>query len=285
MGAGWGLTIPLSKIAVSGGYQHFGLIFWQLAICSVMLGLVLAARGRWPKVTPATFRLFLIIALVGTILPNSASYIAAFHLSGGVLSILMSTVPMFAFPVALIMGNENFQRRRALGLILGLAGVLVLIGPEVSLPGATGIGFVFLGLVASFFYGFEGNYVAKYGTQGLDPVETLFGACVLGTALVLPLAILSGQWIDPRPPWFAPDFALIFSSILHVIVYTGYVWLVGRTGSVFASQVSYTVTLFAVFWSITLLGERPSIWFWGALLIMLLGMFMVAPRRQNATIE
>jgi len=42
------------------------------------------------------------------------------------------------------------------------------------LPGATGIGFVFLGLVASFFYGFEGNYVAKYGTQGLDPVETLF---------------------------------------------------------------------------------------------------------------
>lgn len=108
---------------------------------------------------------------------------------------------------------------------------------------------------------------------------------MLGTAVVLSLAILSGQWIDPRPPWFAPDFALIFSSILHVIVYTGYVWLVGRTGSVFASQVSYTVTLFAVFWSITLLGERPSIWFWGALLIMLLGMFMVAPRRQNATIE
>ncbi len=113
----------------------------------------------------------------------------------------MSTVPMFAFPDAMIMGNENFQRGRALGLILGLTGVLVLIGPEVSLPGATGIGFVFLGLVASFFYGFEGNYVAKYGTQG----------------------------IDPRPPWFAPDFALIFSSILHVIVYTGYVWLVGRT--------------------------------------------------------
>ena len=77
MGAGWGMTIPLSKIAVSGGYQHFGLIFWQLVICSVSLGIVLAARGRWPKLTPATFRLFLLIALIGTILPNSASYKAA----------------------------------------------------------------------------------------------------------------------------------------------------------------------------------------------------------------
>ena len=27
MGAGWGLTQPLSKIAVSTGYRHFGLIF------------------------------------------------------------------------------------------------------------------------------------------------------------------------------------------------------------------------------------------------------------------
>ena len=285
MGAGWGMTIPLSKIAVSGGYQHFGLIFWQLVICSVSLGIVLAARGRWPKLTPATFRLFLLIALIGTILPNSASYKAAFHLPGGVLSILIATVPMFAFPIALLMGNEQFQMRRAIGLMLGLAGVLILIGPEASLPEAASIGFVFLGLVAPLFYGVEGNFVAKFGTQGLDPVETLFGACTLGTIIVLPAALMSDQWIDPRLPWAAPDYALVVSSMLHVAVYTSYVWLVGRVGSVFASQVSYAVTLFAVFWSITLLGERPSIWFWGALLIMLLGMFLVAPRRQNATID
>lgn len=31
MGAGWGATQPLSKIAVSEGYRHFGIIVWQLA--------------------------------------------------------------------------------------------------------------------------------------------------------------------------------------------------------------------------------------------------------------
>ena len=33
MGASWGLTIPLTKLAVSEDYQEFGLIFWQQMIC------------------------------------------------------------------------------------------------------------------------------------------------------------------------------------------------------------------------------------------------------------
>lgn len=32
MGIGWGATIPLTKVAVSEGYQEFGLIFWQQII-------------------------------------------------------------------------------------------------------------------------------------------------------------------------------------------------------------------------------------------------------------
>ena len=32
LGIGWGVTQPLAKIAVSDGYRHFGLVFWQLAI-------------------------------------------------------------------------------------------------------------------------------------------------------------------------------------------------------------------------------------------------------------
>ena len=191
---------------------------------------------------------------------------------------------MFAFPIALMMGNDRFQLRRLGGLVLGFIGVLILIGPEARLSESATIGFILLGLVAPLFYGFEGNYVAKYGTQGLDPVETLLGACILGIILIFPTTLASGQWIDLRLPWSAPDYALFVSSLLHVFVYTTYVWLVGRVGSVFASQVSYAVTLFAVFWSIILLGERPGLWFWGALLIMLLGMFLVAPRRQTASI-
>ena len=38
MGAGWGVTQPLAKIAVSEGYRAFGLIAWQLAIGAMATG-------------------------------------------------------------------------------------------------------------------------------------------------------------------------------------------------------------------------------------------------------
>ena len=44
-GIGWGASIPLSKIAVSGGHMPLGLIFWQFVIGVVLLGAFIAARG------------------------------------------------------------------------------------------------------------------------------------------------------------------------------------------------------------------------------------------------
>ena len=56
MGAGWGVTQPLSKIAVSTGYRHLGLIFWQLAPGAIAmaadLSFVLTTGDRRPARRP-----------------------------------------------------------------------------------------------------------------------------------------------------------------------------------------------------------------------------------------
>jgi hypothetical protein len=56
------------------------------------------------------------IALIGSVLPNAASYEAVRHLPSGVVSILLSLVPMFALPIALCWGLERFAALRALGV-------------------------------------------------------------------------------------------------------------------------------------------------------------------------
>ncbi|MCA0873213.1 DMT family transporter [Seohaeicola saemankumensis] len=281
LGAGWGITQPLAKIAVSEGYRHFGLIFWQLVISGALLAAITVVRGKRLSLQPRHLWLYLVIAQVGTVLPNAASYEAARHLPAGVLSVSIATVPMFAFPMALMMGNDHFQWSRLFGVVFGLIGVGLLIGPEASLPERAMVAFIPLALVAPAFYGFEGNYVARWGTGGLDPIQVLLGASVVGAALALPLAVFSGQWIDPRPPWGLPDLALIASSCVHALVYATYVWMVGRAGPVFASLVSYLVTGFGVMWSMALLGERYSGYFWAAVVMMVLGMFLVQPRRSE----
>lgn len=277
-GAAWGATQPLAKTAVSDGYRHFGILFWQLGLCAGCLGAVCAMRGKGLPMTRRALTVYLLLALVGSVLPGITSYSAAVHLPSGVLSILLSSVPILAFPIALALGLERFRWRRLAGLSLGFAGICLLVLPEASLPEAVPVIWVFVALVSSLFYAMESGGVARWGLGGLGPVQALCGASLLGALISLPLAVIRGQFIDPRGPWGAPDAAIIAAALLHAIAYTGYVWLVGRAGPVFTVQVAYFVTLFGVTWAMLFLGESYSRWFWAALALMLAGVALVQPR-------
>ena len=280
MGAGWGLTQPLAKIAVSGGHGAMGLVFWQLVIGAVLLSLINALRRRRLVISGPALRLYAFVAVAGTVLPNYTSYTAAFHLPSGVMSIVISAVPMFAFPIALALGTDRFSVRRLLGLSLGLAGVALIALPEASLPDAGMVAFLPLALVAPLCYAVEGNVVDRWGTLGLDGIEVLQGASIVGALIALPLALGLGHWVSPVPPWGSAEWALVASSVIHALTYATYVWMVGRAGAVFAAQVSTLVTGFGVVWAIVLLGEVYSLWVWAAMGLMVLGLLLVQPRER-----
>lgn len=281
-GMGWGLSQPLSKIAVSTGHRHFGLIFWQCAIGAGVMAAVSAAQGRaLPRHRGALFT-YVAIALLGTVIPNSAFYKAIAHLPAGVMSIVISLIPMMAFPIALWLGLERFALRRLGGLLAGLAGVLLLVMPEASLPDRSMLVWIPLALVGPLFYAFEGNYVARFGTAGVDAIRVLYGASLAGALMTLPLALGSGQFISPLRSYGLPEYALILSSVLNVFIYASYVWLVGRAGAVFSMQVSYLVTGFGMIWAMLILSESYSRYIWAAMCLVLLGVLLVQPRRKEA---
>ena len=53
-------------------------------------------------------------------------------------------------------------------------------------------------------------------------------------------------------------------------------------GPLFASQTGYVVTLAGVIWGIYLFGETHSAWVWGSVVVMMLGLALVTPRRTDA---
>ena len=281
MGAAWGLSIPLTKITVSTGYGQFGLIFWQFVIAVIVLGFVLFLRRKRPIFERKTIFLFIVLALLGTIFPNSASYVATYYLPASFIAILIATVPMFSFPMAMLMGLEKKDFRRISGLFIGLIGVIILTGPEASFPDRHLLIFIPLALLAPFFYAIEGNYVDKYGTAGQDPIQTFTGASILGTFLILPVTISTGQWIDPFQPWPIENYTHLASSCCHAFAYCAYVWLVSRAGAVFTAQVAYFVTAWGVAWSILILGEEASRYLWLSVAFMSFGMFLVLPRNNR----
>lgn len=278
LGLGWGVTQPLGKIATSTGHQPFGLIFWQLAICSVVLGAMSLPRGKGLVFRREALQFYVVVALLGTLIPNYTFYISVTHLPAGIMSILISTIPLIAFPLALALGIDRFSVLRLCGLLLGVAGVALIALPDGSLPATGMVAYLPLAMLGPLFYATEATYVAKWGTAGLDPVQAMFGASVVGAVLCLPVALASGQFIDPTAVWGRAEWALMASSSIHALVYASYVWLAARAGSVFASQTSYLVTATGLIWAMVLLGERFSPVVWLALVVMLSGVALVQPR-------
>ena len=109
LGVGWGSTQSLGKIATSTGHQPFGLIFWQLVIGAFVLGAVSLVRGRGMVFSRPAFVFYLVIAVIGTLIPNATFYASVVHLPAGIMSILISTVPLLAFPMALALGLDRFN--------------------------------------------------------------------------------------------------------------------------------------------------------------------------------
>lgn len=285
LGLGWGTTQPLGKIATSTGHPPFGLIFWQLVVCVVVLGTITLIRGRGLPTHRRALVFYVVVAFLGTLIPNATFYTSVARLPAGIMSILISTVPLMAFPLALALGIDRFSAARVVGLLLGLCGVALIALPNASLPEAGMAAFLPLAMVGPLFYAMEGTFVQRYGTAGMDPIQAMFGASLVGLVLVAPVMFGLGQWIDPTAAFGRAEVALVISSALHAVLYAGYVALAARAGAVFASQTSYIVTASGVFWAMILLGERFSPFVWAAMAVMLAGLALVQPRMRPVSVD
>jgi len=282
LGLGWGMTQPLGKMATAEGEGPFGLIFWQLVVCVLVLGALCLPRGKGLVFTGAALRFYGVVAALGTLIQNATFYLSVARLPSGVMSMIISAVPMIAFPLAVVFGMERFGWARLAGLCLGLVSVALLAAPGAVLPDAAMAAFLPVAMVGPLCYALEGLYVARNGTAGMDPVQAMFGASVAGLVGCLPLALVTGQFFDPFAGFGRPELALAGSSAIHALIYAAYVWLAFRAGAVFASQCSYIVTGAGIFWAMALLGERfpPSLWL--ALVLLLCGVALVSPRDRAA---
>lgn len=288
LGLGWGMTQPLGKLATTSGHGPFALIFWQLVICVLVLGALSLLRGgvgrgggwRGALARPA-LRFYAVVAVLGTLVPNATFYISAARLPSGIMSIIISAVPLLAFPIGLALRSEPFTWGRMAGLLLGLGAVALIAAPGASLP-AEAMAYLPLALLGPLFYAAEATYVARYGMAGLDPVQAMLGASVVALLASTPIAIWEGDFISPFVPWGWPEVGLVGCSAIHALMYAGYVWLAQRTGAVFAAQSSYITTASGVIWAMLFLGERFSPLIFAAMALLLVGVALVRPHGRDA---
>ena len=203
IGIGWGSTQPLGKIAASTGHPPFGLIFWQLVVCVLVLGVLTLMRGKRLPLHRAALEFYVVVAFLGTLIPNYTFYVSVARLPSGIMSIIIATIPLIAFPMAMALGMDKFSPRRMLGILLGLSGVLMIVLPQTSLPDPAMLAFLPIAMIGPVFYAMENTYVAARGTAGMDAIEAMLGASIAGLLFCTPVMLATlviyaggGLWVS-----------------------------------------------------------------------------------------
>ena len=185
---------------------------------------------------------------------------------------------MFSLLVALVFKLERFEIKRSLGVLIGAMAIALIVLPESSLPDSSKTFFVLLTLIAPLCYALEANYLSVKQPKDTGPFATLFGASLVGLVVISPVVLLTGSFINPLEGMGPPEWSLVATTFMHVIAYSGYIWLVSKSGPVFASQIAYIVTPAGILFSIAILNESYSTYIWAALILLLAGLALVNPK-------
>ncbi|GAB3336784.1 DMT family transporter [Marilutibacter aestuarii] len=247
LGAIWGASFLFMRVAA----PHFGsfpLVEVRLGFGAlVLLPFLWRARARfplslWPKLAG--------ISLINSAVPFVLFAWAAQQAPAGVSAISNAMTVLFTALIGFLFFGEKIGTRRAVALMAGFAGVVVLASGKVA--GAS-IGWAVLaGAGAAFLYGIGINLVRRHLT-GLPPAAVAAATLGCATLMVSPLAIL--HWPQAPVPMLSWLCAALLGVLCTGIAFVMYYRLIARVGASRASTVTYLVPLFGVAWAWWLLDE------------------------------
>ncbi len=265
----WGASYSFIKLGVET-IPPLTLIAARTLIASVLLLVILSWRGlKLPRDREA-WRGFLFQSCLNSVVPFTLIAWAERTVDAGLATILNSTSPIFAFLLtALATRHEAVTARKLTGVVLGIAGVCLIIGLQ-ALSGFGREGWAQLALVfASVCYAGAAIFGRRFGE--FDPMIPATGSLLCGTVILIPLSIL----ID-RPWTLAPSadsvLALLGLSVFSTaLAFCIYFRLVKTLGSVGTTAQAYLRAPIGVAIAIVFLGEAPSPTMWIGLLCIVAG--------------
>lgn len=249
----WGISYNFVKIAVQT-IPPLTVTASRFLIGVAVLAAVLRWRGTpilradlpWSRLT--------VQATINNILPWSLTAWAALTIDSGLVTILNSTSPIFAFLITWgITRHEPATPAKLFGALIGLAGVIAIVGTGAL----AGIGAHIPQQLACVAGAMMFGMAAVYGRrlQAMPPLLVATLTLLMGAVVMVPLCLI----VD-RPWTLAPSAAsvmamlglAVFSTAAAVFVYYR---ILSTMGSIAASSQSYLRIVVGVSVGVLLLGE------------------------------
>jgi len=254
LGVVWGATFLWIKVGLA---ELAPLTFTAFRLGVAVLGLVTIvlvlrpAPPRWSNLGD-----FLILGVFNVALPFALITWGEQHISSGLASILNSTAPLFTmFLAAVFVADDPINRPKAVGLLVGFGGVILLVADQVGGEfGAFQLGQLGI-LAASLSYAIAIIY-ARRRTFNLSPAVQAFGQNIFANLAIWSAAYsLEGPFVLPKLPitWLAIVWLGLMASCIGTVLYYG---LLNEIGPTRTTLVTYLFPLVGVFLGVVFLNEK-----------------------------
>lgn len=278
----WGSTYLAIKYVVEGGLPPFLAMGTRFLLAGLVLtAAILLVRGRAAfsvtraqLVTAAICGLFLLVG------GNGLVAVAEQDVDSGLAALLIAGTPLWVVLLRAVLRDRPSAATVA-GLLLGLAGVVVLLLPGVH--GAADLGPLLLVCLSSLLWSC-GTVLATRRPMPADPfVTTVVEMAVGGTAMVL-LGSAGGEWGRLRLAGTEPSSWIAFAYLVlvgSVLGYSAYVWLLARAPLSLATTYAYVNPAVAVALGALFLAEplTAEVLIGGAVIIVAVAWVITAESR------
>lgn len=230
------------------------LIALRVATAALVL-LPILRKGLLRAQLRRDWRALAVVGLSNSALPFTLFAVGALHLGAGLESILNATTPLWAALIGALWFASPISRSQGLGLLLGFAGVLILVGEQGgSTPGASMLAAA-PALLAPVSYGFAVHYARRHLVH-TDPMLITFASQAFA-ALILaaPGAALWPAGPIPGTIWAA---VLALGLLCTGVAYVLYFRLVIRVGAAYAASVTFLIPVFGMLWGALFLHESVT---------------------------
>jgi drug/metabolite transporter (DMT)-like permease len=273
----WGGSFFLAEISLRE-MQPLTLAFLRMAVAALALALAVAVlRLSYPR-RLSTWGAFFVMGAFSSCIPFALMYYGQSHITGAHASILNATAPLFTGILAHIFTrDEKLNTRRTLGVLAGMCGVAVIVGPSAVLDGDTQILPQAAVLGAAFCYGIAGVYGKRF--WGISPVVTAFGQLVFGAVFMLPAMLLIEHPFSRPLPGLVTIAAIVALALLSTaLAFIVYFRILTRAGATNAVLVTLLVPVSAILLGVVILKEIPDARQFSGMALIACGLLIVDGR-------
>lgn len=250
----WGGSFFFAEIALRE-LPTLTVVLGRVGIAAIALHILVIATGQRMPTNLSLWGAFLIMGALNNLIPFSLIVWGQTEITSGLASILNATTPLFAVIVAHVLTvDEKLTANRLAGVIVGLAGTILMIGPAAL----AGIGAETLAqiavLTAAMTYAFASLFGRRF--KGLPPTIVACGQVTCSTLLLIPLVLVVDRPFDLALPGHATWASLLGIGILSTaLAYILYFKILALAGATNLMLVTFLIPISALLLGSLFLGE------------------------------